>query len=327
MEKRRISVIIPVYNLRDYLDLCLESVCAQTYDCLEILLIDDGSTDGTAQLCDHWAVRDSRIRVIHKENGGLGGARNLGLKNATGALITFVDGDDWLEPDAYQAMVSAMDQYQADIVCSGQMKTVPAEAECFSGEEASVHMLQDSRPVRVVVWNKLYTAAMIREFSFPEDQTVGEDQMYVARVLLKCRRCVWLNRTLYHYRFRQGSLSHSTCPQIKLKEDTNVRQQRIRFYQQAGKEFLARLSQWEMLRFVLDETMYVERNTGYSDLQKREGALYLQQLARQLPASLGRTRKERLQHFLIKRNIRLYQKLVGLYWDLGDRLRKGKTQI
>ena len=321
MEKK-ISVILPVYNVADYLEECLSSVCAQTYACLEILLIDDGSTDGTSLLCDQWAARDSRIRVLHKKNAGLGAARNDGLRLAEGQLITYLDGDDWLEPDAYQAMIRAMEQHGVDLVFTGRMDTVDSETECFRGEEASAHLLQGSRPVGWMVWNKLYTAELAKKYAFPEDQTVGEDQMYTARVLMECGRCVWINRTVYHYRYRPNSLSNGTDPVIILKDNQKCKNQRIAYYRQEGKESLVRLCQWEMLRTALNDAMFVARNPMYSASQKRRGTAYLQQIARQLPPDLGRTPKERFQHFFLKQNAGLYQMVVGVYWKLGDRLRK-----
>ena len=112
-----ISVIIPVYNVEPYLPKCLESVCNQTYDNLEIILIDDGSTDNSGQICDMWAERDSRIVVIHKENGGVSAARNDGLKRAKGELIGFVDSDDWVEPSMYKKLFSAIGD--TDMACCG----------------------------------------------------------------------------------------------------------------------------------------------------------------------------------------------------------------
>ena len=109
MEKRPlISVIVPVYKVEQYLDRCVQSIVDQTWKNLEIILVDDGSPDGCARMCDEWARRDARIRVIHKENGGLSDARNAGMAAATGESIGFVDGDDWIEPDMYRLLVEQM---------------------------------------------------------------------------------------------------------------------------------------------------------------------------------------------------------------------------
>ena len=102
---KKISIIVPVYNLEKYLPRCLNSVCNQTYKNLEIILVDDGSTDKSSDICDNWAKKDSRIIVIHKKNGGVSSARNAGIKKATGEYIHFVDGDDWLELNCYEKIV------------------------------------------------------------------------------------------------------------------------------------------------------------------------------------------------------------------------------
>ena len=103
-----ISVIVPVYNTKDYLVRCVDSICAQTYRNLELLLVDDGSTDGTGRLCEELAEKDSRIRVFHQENGGSSSARNLGIRNAAGGYLGFVDSDDYIEPDMYEKLLRVM---------------------------------------------------------------------------------------------------------------------------------------------------------------------------------------------------------------------------
>ena len=108
MQKAIISVIVPVYNVKDYLDECLESIVNQLYTALEIILVDDGSTDGSAEICDNWLKRDSRVRVVHKENGGLSDARNAGMSIATGEYVGFVDGDDKIAKEMYSRLHDLM---------------------------------------------------------------------------------------------------------------------------------------------------------------------------------------------------------------------------
>ena len=114
-----ISVIVPVYNVENYLDKCIESIVNQTYKNLEIILVDDGSLDSSSKICDEWAVKDNRIKVIHKTNGGVSSARNEGLKNANGDFIAFVDSDDWLELNMYEKLISKQKETNTDIVFSG----------------------------------------------------------------------------------------------------------------------------------------------------------------------------------------------------------------
>ena len=141
-----ISVIVPVYNVEAWLPRCGDSILSQTYENLEILLVDDGSTDDSGLICEEYAKKDTRIRVIHKENGGLSSARNSGLDAASGEYIGFVDSDDWIEPEMYAEMLSLMLKSDAQIVCAGRYdvaggtgeKTVglcPKRQEQVSGEE------------------------------------------------------------------------------------------------------------------------------------------------------------------------------------------------
>lgn len=115
-----VSVIVPVYNILDYLPRCVDSICSQTYRNLEILLVDDGSTDGTSDLCDRLAQKDERIRVFHKENGGSSSARNLGIREAKGDYLGFIDSDDYIDADMYERLVQAVQEYQAAIAQVGR---------------------------------------------------------------------------------------------------------------------------------------------------------------------------------------------------------------
>ena len=123
METATISIIVPVYNIIEYLPRCVESLRKQTYDKIEILLVDDGSTDGTAELCDKLAVEDVRIRVFHKQNGGSSSARNLGIQEATGEYLGFVDSDDYVEPDMYERLLQAIETTHLPIAQTGREET------------------------------------------------------------------------------------------------------------------------------------------------------------------------------------------------------------
>ena len=114
-----ISVVVPIYNVDKYLDRCVESIIKQTYTNLEIILVDDGSSDNSPQICDNWNVKDKRIKVIHKENGGLSDARNVGLSFATGEIISFIDSDDWIEHEMFEKMLNRKKKDNSDIVSCG----------------------------------------------------------------------------------------------------------------------------------------------------------------------------------------------------------------
>lgn len=217
-----ISVIIPVYNVAEYLDQCLESVCAQTYRNLEIILIDDGSTDGSGGLCDKWASRDKRIKVIHKENGGVSSARNEGLKAASGSLIGFVDSDDWIEPEMYEKLVRSLldsdGKRSTDAAISGffdypygMEKAIPrgtGRVDPCGFEEAVIQILSRDG-YYCTLWNKLFRRTSIlrnnEPIFFDRDISFGEDEVWLMQVLKNCGRVIFLPEPLYHWRKREGS--------------------------------------------------------------------------------------------------------------------------
>lgn len=211
-----VTIIVPVYNVAPYLERCVDSLIAQTWRKLEILLVDDGSTDGSGSICDRYAEADSRIRVIHKENGGLSSARNAGLDAAAGDCIGFVDSDDWIAPDMYARMLALMGKYDAQMVCAGRYdvdektgeKTVglcPAKEECITGEELAG---------RIFLWDgcdssacdKLYRRELLQFFRYPEGK-VCEDVPVTYRLALNAQRAVLCDKPLYYYFHRSGSIS------------------------------------------------------------------------------------------------------------------------
>ena len=210
-----ISVIIPVYNVEAYLDACVRSVVNQTYTELEILLVDDGSTDRSGALCDVWAARDARIRVIHKANGGLSDARNAGLEAARGAYIAFVDSDDRIAETMLEELCSALERAHAGIAECGytqfEAETEPAFREgaggalrSFEAEEALAQLL-DGAALQVVVWNKLYRGELFRTLRF-EVGKLHEDVFFTYQAFGLCGRAAKTEAVLYGYRQRSGSI-------------------------------------------------------------------------------------------------------------------------
>lgn len=170
-----ISIIVPVYNVKDYLEKCLQSICVQTYKNLEIILIDDGSSDGSGELCDLFAQRDGRIKVIHQTNAGQSAARNRGLAVAQGEFLGFVDSDDWIEPDMYEFLYHLLKENGADIsICSHYRdKGKKSVAKYSSGEQfvftrdEGIRALVVDRRIRNYVWDKLYKRRLFSGITFP----------------------------------------------------------------------------------------------------------------------------------------------------------------
>ena len=214
-----ISVIIPVYKVERYLDACVASVAGQTFADLEILLVDDGSPDACPALCDAWAQRDPRIRVIHRQNGGLSAARNTGIEAAAGRFLAFVDADDLLEPDALRRAYEAQAVTGADLVIFNlryvDETNTPLPAPDFSQFRDEVltpdevwqryFSLAEQRIYYVVAWNKLYRAELFRTLRFRPGKRY-EDQFLLPGLLAQCRTVACLGWPGYRYVQRGGSI-------------------------------------------------------------------------------------------------------------------------
>lgn len=211
-----ITVIIPVYNIIEYLPRCVHSVTRQTYSALEILLVDDGSTDGTGALCDDLAAEDSRIRVYHKENGGSSSARNLALREARGEYVGFVDSDDFIEPGMYERLLGAIQEYEVSAAQIGrdeideQGNRLPDI--CTPPDKAL--LISDSDFLRELLLHKgdcSFCTKLIRRDLFPEEGfptgKLNEDFHLLVRMLPRIERIVSLPEQAYHVFYRVGSNS------------------------------------------------------------------------------------------------------------------------
>lgn len=211
-EQPLVSVVIPVFGVEDYLDRCVESVRRQTYHNLEIILVDDGSPDRCPELCDAFAAADPRILVIHKENGGLGAARNSGIDICTGDFIMFVDSDDFIEPEMVGAMLAAAQEHDADLVASGCRIVRPfATVKMHAFESAVVldNMSMMQAYLRGIIpalaWAKLYARHLFESLRFPPVRT--REDVYVAHELLGAAHTgVFVPEPYYVQYIRAGSL-------------------------------------------------------------------------------------------------------------------------
>ena len=203
----KISVIIPVYKVENYLERCVRSVCNQTYPELEILLIDDGSPDRSGEICDDLARQDARIRVIHKNNGGLSDARNVGMDAATGQYLAFVDSDDWIDPIMFELLHRLCCEHHVDLAecsyrnifsnsvkekttCSGKVIKATA-AEAIEGN-------LDWKFFKPVAWNKLYKADITRSIRYPVGK-LHEDEFTTHKFYLAAQKIVYVDISAYNY--------------------------------------------------------------------------------------------------------------------------------
>lgn len=201
-----ISIIVPVYNVKAYLERCLDSIRGQTYRSLEIIVVDDGSTDGSGDICDKYARLDNRIKVIHQDNAGQSAARNKALSVAQGEFLGFVDADDWIDRDMYEFLYNLILENHADIsICShyvekqGKTKVRYSSGvkTVFSRNEAIRALVVDKR-VRNYVWDKLFRRQLFNEIQFPEKQ-IFEDIAISYHVFYKANRVVMQDYPKYHY--------------------------------------------------------------------------------------------------------------------------------
>lgn len=213
-----ISVIVPIYNVEQYLEKCIESIIHQSYRHLEIILVNDGSPDNSASICEKYQKLDSRIILIHKPNGGLSSARNAGLKIAKGDIIVCVDSDDWIHQDMIQIMYNNLEKYQADMsVCNFEIKEANGkknnkkftqEIEILNREQAMQYAILPEKYYGFA-WNKMYRKSIIKDMLYDETIRKGEDSPFTCQYILKCQKVVYQNTPLYYYRQDTVSITRS----------------------------------------------------------------------------------------------------------------------
>ena len=219
MERIAVSVIVPIYNTRPFLEECVRSILNQQFsEPFEVLLVDDGATDGCDVLCDELAAQDKRIRVFHQENQGLSGARNTGIDAARGRYYAFVDADDVVHPGYLQALYDACEAHDAymaicaveDVNEDGTSQdppeyTLPAETGVFVGKDLLNRFYAPNGTYYTVAWNKLYRAEVWKLLQYPEGR-LHEDDFVAHRLFWRCDKVVCLDAPLYNYRLRKGSI-------------------------------------------------------------------------------------------------------------------------
>lgn len=212
-----ISIIIPVYNVKDYLDTCLNSVINQTYKELEIIIINDGSTDGSDLICDAYAKKDSRIKLIHQSNAGPSASRNRGLQVATGEYINFVDSDDYIDSDTIEFLYERISQTKSNIVACDfydtRKHTSKSEVIIYDSSKASKALYSKETPKFIIadlnaVWAKLYQRDLFNKIRFPEG-VLCEDMIVSANIYSKIEKMTLYVCPKYHYIQRQSSTMHT----------------------------------------------------------------------------------------------------------------------
>lgn len=276
-----ISVVVPVYNVEKYLSRCIESIINQTYRDVEILLIDDGSTDSSAKICKDYAIKDKRIVYMYKNNGGLSDARNVAIKFAKGDYITFVDSDDYIHSTYLSYLLSLIEKYNADIAScihfetseesfSANMICEEKEDFCISGKEACKRMLTDLAPVLTAACGKLYKTEIIKKHEFPYGK-LHEDIATTYKYYLEAHNVAYGCATLYAYYQHPDSIMHKVSSK-KVEDELWAMSDRALYFRKKGEEELADLS-WEfMVKFLKKD---IVNESGDSKIWKRYGEMYI----------------------------------------------------
>jgi glycosyltransferase involved in cell wall biosynthesis len=234
-----ISVIVPVYNVEKYLDRCVSSIVNQTYRNLEIILVDDGSPDNCPAMCDAWAKKDSRIKVVHQPNGGGAKARNAGLALVTGSYVGFVDSDDVIHPMMYETLLQIAQSSGCDIsecgyYAFGSSDVIEPEPinisnhdiQCYSTEQALQENIRD-HICRQLVWNKLYNCRTVENVRFVEGKYI-DDEFFTYRALGNAKKIAVTHQKLYYYRQQQDSVMHQEYS-LKWLDAIEAKQCRLRY--------------------------------------------------------------------------------------------------
>lgn len=278
-DNKLISIIVAAYNIEECLPRCMDSLLMQTYQELEIIVVDDGSKDHTGAICDQYAKTDSRIQVIHQENQGLSGARNAGLSIAKGDYIGYVDGDDWIEPEMYQAMLEACEEEKAQIaVCAykqikerenqkddsnclenTEYKTKAAQMETkdrkyvLTRQEALDIYICDNKSFHIYnsVWSKLFRRDLIEDMRFPIGKK-SEDIMYTTKALANANCCVFLDVSYYNYVLdRTGSIMNEKLHERRFNDEIPFWEEQIAYLKEIGMEEMSEKAFYHFCRRML----------------------------------------------------------------------------
>ncbi len=287
MEDEKISVIVPIYGVEKYLSRCVESILRQTYQNLEILLIDDGSLDACGAICDEYAKKDCRVRVLHKENGGLSSARNAGIKMASGEYLAFVDSDDFIQEDMYTKLMSILKRNQADIAMCKMQKVMEGEKPISLPiiEEEKVISYDDfilstilSDEYGNFAWNKLYKKELFDDILFPLHRKY-EDVAIMCKIFANAKKVIATNYIGYYYFYgRQGSISTEKKDEKTLFDNLQAYEERYHFLcKKAGQKVVEEIKV-EFIRAVLGihEGMYV------FSLEQLKNNLYVQNCTKEM---------------------------------------------
>lgn len=275
----KISIIVPIYNVEKYLEVCLNSIINQTYKNLEIILVNDGSTDSCLDICNKYKIKDERILLINKQNGGLSDARNMGIEVASGKYIMFIDSDDWIDLNMVEILYKVHVKYNACLVQCGFIREFEENEVILDNNiQNTIIKILDNKQVlksicntdgvkNIVVWNKLYRKDLFDNITFPKGR-IYEDGFTTYKILDKSKRIIDINNQMYHYRQREGSIINSDFD-IKKLDAIDSLKERIEYFKLKKYDELVSLSQKQLQEIL--KGLYIK--TYESNISNKKGIL------------------------------------------------------
>ena len=311
-----VSVIIPVYNVEKYLRRCLDSVVGQTYKDLEIILVDDGSTDGSTEICEEYAKKDSRIRFLRKQNGGLSSARNAGLLVATGEYVTFVDSDDYIEDFTYERLILNIEKTGAEICVCGSNTILEDgvvvakdffEEKIYDTEQIINNFILN---LKTSVWNKLYNRKIIKNVVFPNGRIHGEDLVFNLNIMYSGIKMSSIPDCCYNYIKRENSITTQAFSE-KAFDEVWCKDKAYEIIKNKFPEFSRKALVWRFrARMNLIRKMTKVGPDGFSEIYN-DYICWVKGNYRKIKASLNA--KEKTEFFLLKLSSPLYKKIVKFF--------------
>ncbi|MDR7073364.1 glycosyltransferase family 2 protein [Fictibacillus barbaricus] len=276
-----ISIIVPVYNIAQYLRKCLDSILAQTFKNFELIVVNDGSTDDSGLICEEYALKDARVKVINKKNGGLSSARNVGIKMAAGKYLGFVDGDDWILKDMYQNLYELCIETKSDIAICTMLREIDNKIVYLNRKEfiteldnvEAMRQLFKGDLYRFAVWNKLYNKKCFENIQFPEGR-IHEDLSTSYKVFANAKKVVFTNYSGYIYVKRESSILTSIYSNKRLDAFIGwdeIIQYMDQKYPQLSKEYISCFVYWciDNIFYILNQVLLKEKQLEYLNVIKK----------------------------------------------------------
>lgn len=317
-----ISIIVPVYNVEKYLHKCINSILNQTFKEFELILVDDGSTDKSAQICDEYKRKDSRIKVIHKKNGGLSDARNMGLESAVSEYIAFIDSDDFIHPQMFEILYNISLKYDSDIsMCDfkrvyendiyklRKYKTNNQEVLVYTSLEALNQLYSENTVKFVAAWNKLYKRNIFINLKYKNNK-IHEDEFIIHELLYRSKKIVYTPVPLYYYLQREGSIMKSKF-NVKRLDGLDAYRERIKFFKKIDEKIL-----FEKAIFVYSREFFLyyyklKNEVSDSDKYLKKIKKDYTSLFRYIMKNQYYTKKEKLVIAIFCINTKLYEKYIS----------------